>query len=193
MSKSKSEKIQIVAFSSNESDYHPIEMLNSFLDMNNHLILKQTSVAKAFTMTLPKSTKQTKIMICSVLKLDKEYTGIMDVNCYIFFVDLEKEDIAKFEFILNYIKENCDLDKKIFVIGMMKDKQGKKYLEKNQFKQYFEPFNIIYEYKEIVKDKKNVLSDTFMDIFNYCLKNPIKNDYNVDDKDRGQAGSCNIF
>ena len=126
MSKSKSEKIQIVAFSSNESDYHPIEMLNSFLDMNNHLILKQTSVAKAFTITLPNSTKQTKIMICSVLKLDKEYTGIMDVNCYIFFVDLEKEDIAKFEFILNYIKENCDLDKKIFVIGMMKDKQGKK-------------------------------------------------------------------
>ena len=102
MSKSKSEKIQIVAFSSNESDYHPIEMLNSFLDINNHLILKQTSVAKAFTMTLPKSTKQTKIMICSVLKLDKEYTGIMDVNCYIFFVDLEKEDIAKFEFILNF-------------------------------------------------------------------------------------------
>lgn len=66
-------------------------------------------------------------MICSLFKLNKEYTGIIDVNCYLLFLDLNKDDIiAKFEFILNYKKEICDISKKIFVFGMIKDKNTKK-------------------------------------------------------------------
>ena len=193
MSKSRGEKIQIVAFSTNDSDYHPNIILKTFLENNNHLILKQTSLATAFTITLPETKKQTKIMICSVLKLNKDYTGINDVNCYLLFVDLEKEDIPKFEYILNYIRENCDLSKKVYVLGMMKKKEGKKYLNEEALKKYFDSFKIIYEYKEIISDEKNDISNTFMNIFVYCLKNPISNEYNVDDKEGNQAGSCNIF
>ena len=194
MSKSKGEKIQIVAFSANESDYHPNILLKTFLENNNHLIIKQTSLATAFTIELPKTSKQTKIMICSLFKLNKEYTGIVDVNCYLLFLDLNKDDIiAKFEFILNYIKENCDISKKIFVFGMIKDKNAKKNMTLEDLKQYFDSFQILYEYKEILAEDKKAINDSFMDIFNYCTKHPISGDYNVDDKEGGQQGSCDIF
>jgi hypothetical protein len=46
-------------------------------------------------------------MVCSVLNLSKEYTGINDVNCYLLYIDLEQEDSkSKFGIILNYAKEN---------------------------------------------------------------------------------------
>ena len=105
MSKSnvKGEKIQIVAFSTNESEHNPNDLLNIYLENNNHLIIKKTSFSTAFTTTLPNTSKQTKIMICSVLNLSKDYTGISDVNCYIIYVDLEKEESKeKFQEILNY-------------------------------------------------------------------------------------------
>ena len=106
--KSKGEKIQIVAFSTNESDNNPNELINIYLENNNHIIIKKTSIATAFTTQLTNTSKQTKIMICSVLNLSKDYTGITDVNCYLLYLDLEKEDSkAKFEIIFNYAKENC--------------------------------------------------------------------------------------
>ena len=41
MSKSnvKGEKIQIVAFSTNESEHNPNDLLNIYLENNNHLII----------------------------------------------------------------------------------------------------------------------------------------------------------
>ena len=89
-SKAKGEKIQIVTFSTNENEYNPNDLINIYLENNNHLIIKKTSFSTAFTTTLPNTSKQTKIMICSVLNLSKEYTGIKDVNCYLCYVDLEK-------------------------------------------------------------------------------------------------------
>ena len=56
-------------------------------------------------------------MVCSVLNLAKEYTGITDVNCYILFIDLENADSKeKLDTILNYAKDYCELTKKIFVL-----------------------------------------------------------------------------
>ena len=121
--KTKGEKIQIVAFSTNENEHNPNDLLNIYLENNNHLIIKKTSLATAFTTTLPKNSKQTKIMVCSVLNLSKEYTGINDVNCYLLFIDLEQEDSkSKLEIILNYAKENCNFEKKMYVFGMVTKK-----------------------------------------------------------------------
>ena len=59
-------------------------------------------------------------MICSVLNLTKEYSGITDVNCYLLFVDLEKKDsIEKVQAIINYAKDNCKIGKKIFIINII--------------------------------------------------------------------------
>ena len=114
----KDEKLQIVAFSTNDSSQTPNDIINIFLGQQNHKILKKSKMAIAFSTQL--KGKETRIMICSVLNLSKEYTGITDVNCYLLFIDLEKSDsIDRLKSIINYAKDNCRLSKKIFVLGMV--------------------------------------------------------------------------
>ena len=192
--KVKGEKIQIVAFSTNETDHNPNDLINIYLENNNHLIIKKTSLATAFTTTLPNTSKQTKIMICSVLNLTKEYTGINDVNCYLLYVDLEKEDSKqKLDFILNYAKENCNLEKRIFVFGMITKEDNEKYITEEDIKRYLENSQMIYQYKELnVKQNKDIC-DSLKEVFSYSLSNPISNMNQTKDKDDEKDGSCLIF
>ena len=55
-------------------------------------MIKKTKTTLAFNIEFPDSNTETKIMICSILNLTKDYSGITDVNCYILVVHLEKED-----------------------------------------------------------------------------------------------------
>ena len=87
MSENKDDKIQIVAFYTNDTAQTPNDIINIFLGQQNHKILKKSKFAIAFETTLKNQSKETRIMICSVLNLTKEYSGITDVNCYLLFVD----------------------------------------------------------------------------------------------------------
>ena len=184
----------IVAFSTNENEYNPNDLINIYLENNNHLIIKKTSLATAFTTTLPKNSKQTKIMVCSVLNLSKEYTGINDVNCYILCIDLEKEDSkTKLEIILNYAKENCNLEKKMFVFGIVTQKENRQYMTKEEIENYMDESQIIYEYKDLYIKENKEICKSLADVFIYSLANPIKKGNKNEDKEDEQSGSCNIF
>ena len=187
------EKIQIVAFSTNDTHQTPNDVINMFLESNNHLILKKSRHAIAFSTTLANSSKSTKIMVCSVLNLTREYTGITDVNCYILFIDLEKEDSKeKFESILNYAKDYCELTKKVYVLGMVSGNEDEtKQITKADITKTLDGFQLTYEYKEINLSKTKEISDFIMDILVYSSKHSISGDDN--DKDGKQAGSCEIF
>ena len=188
------EKIQIVAFSTNDTHQTPNDVINMFLESNNHLILKKSRHAIAFSTTLANSSKSTKIMVCSVLNLTREYTGITDVNCYILFIDLEKEDSKeKFESILNYAKDYCELTKKVYVLGMVSGNEDEtKQITKADITKTLDGFQLTYEYKEINLSKAKDVSDIIMDILVYSSKHSISGE-ETKDKDGGQAGSCDIF
>ena len=195
MSKSnvKGEKIQIVAFSTNESENSPNDLINVYLEKNNHVIIKKNSFAIAFTTTLPKTSKQTKIMICSVLNLSKDYTGISDVNCYIIYVDLEKEESKeKFQEILNYITENCDTGKKFFVFGMKKEKDGEKFLKKEDIEKCLENIQAPYDYGEINLNDSKDICNSLEKVFNYSYIHPLSGEFHYE-KEEKQDGSCGIF
>ena len=193
--KSRDDKIQIVAFSTNDTDHNPNELINIYLENNNHTIIKKTSLATAFTTILPKTSKLKKIMICSVLNLSKEYTGISDVNCYLIYIDLEKEDSkAKFEFIFNYAKESCDMAKKFFVYGMINQKDGEKCFKKEEIESYLDESQINYQYKEINIQNKAEICDSFTEVFRYSLSHPLSGEIKIGDKDdEDMASSCDIF
>ena len=188
------EKIQIVAFSTNDTHQTPNDIINMFLENNNHLILKKSRHAIAFSTTLANSTKSTKIMVCSVLNLTRENTGITDVNCYILFIDLEKEDSKeKFETILNYAKDYCELTKKICVLGMVNgNEEETKYITKGDITKTLDAAKVTYEYKEINLSKAKEVSDIIMDVLVYSSKHSISGE-ETKDKEGGQAGSCIIF
>ena len=187
-------KIQIVAFSTNDTHQTPNDVINIFLENNSHVILKKSRNAIAFSTTLPNSSKQIKIMISSVLNLTREYTGITDVNCYVLFIDLEKEDSTeKFETILNYAKDNCELSKKIYVLGMISgNEEEKRYINKDDITKTLDSSQITYEYKEITLTKAKEVSDIIMDILIYSSKHSISGE-DIPDKDSGKDGSCEIF
>ena len=188
------EKIQIVALSTNDTQQTPNDVINMFLENNNHLILKKSRHAIAFSTTLANSNKSSKIMVCSVLNLTREYTGITDVNCYILFIDLEKEESKeKFETILNYAKDYCELTKKIYVLGMVSGNDEEiKHITKGEITKTLDSAQVAYEYKEINLSKAKEVSDTIMDVLVYSSKHSISGE-ETKDKEGGQAGSCEIF
>lgn len=188
------EKIQIVAFSTNDTHQTPNDIINIFLEQHTHLILKKSRHAIAFSTALSDSNKSTKIMICSVLNLTREYTGITDVNCYLLFIDLEKEDSKdKFESILNYAKDYCELTKKVYVLGMISgNEEETKYITKSEITKTLDSSQVNYEYKEINLSKTKEISAIIMDVLVYSSKHSISED-KENDKDGGQAHSCEIF
>ena len=189
------EKIQIVAFSTTDNNNQtPNDIMNIFLENNNHQILKKSRHAIAFSTTLENSSKSKKIMVCSVLNLEREYTGINDVNCYILFIDLEKENSTeKFDLILNYLKEYCELTKKLYVLGMISGTEDEtKYVDKDALLKTLEREKITYEYKQINLSKGKEVSDVIMDILVYSSHHLISGE-EVNDKDKGKDNSCEIF
>ena len=191
---SEDEKLQIVAFSTNDNSQTPNDIINIFLEYNNHLILKKSKHAIAFSTNLENSSKSTKIMVCSVLNLAKEYTGITEVNCYILFINLESEDSKeKLEDILNYAKSYCDLSKKIFILGMVGvNEEGTTNIAKEDITKTFVDAKLNYVYKEIDLTKKKEVVDVLMGIFVYSSKHSISGEA-YKEKDGGKDGSCEIY
>ena len=188
----KDEKLQIVAFSTNDDRQTPNDIINIFLGQQNHKILKKSKLAIAFSTQL--KNKETRIMICSVLNLSKEYTGITDVNCYLLFIDLEKSDsIDRLKNIINYARDNCRLTKKIFVLGMVSGNEDEEIkFTKDDVTQILDEFKARYEYKEINLSKIKEISDIMEGIFEYSSHHPIDEEEEIDKED-GQARSCILF
>ena len=188
----KDEKLQIVAFSTNDSSQTPNDIINIFLGQQNHKILKKSKMAIAFSTQL--KDKETRIMICSVLNLSKEYTGITDVNCYLLFIDLEKSDsIDRLKSIINYAKDNCRLSKKIFVLGMVSGNEDEVVkFTKADVTQILDEFQAKYEYKEINLSKIKEISDIMEGIFEYSSHHPIDEEEEMD-KEADPARSCILF
>ena len=194
MATQKDEKLQIVAFSTNDTVQTPNDIINIFLGQQNHKILKKSKFAIAFSTMLKNQSKETRIMICSVLNLSKEYTGITDVNCYLLFIDLEKKDsLDKLKDIINYAKDNCRLSKKIFVLGMISGNEEEEVqVAKLDITKILDALNAKYEYKEINLSKMKQISDILLEIFDYCSQHSIDEDEEID-KEGDQGRSCMIF
>ena len=188
--------LQIVAFSTNETTQTPNNIISIYLEQNNHSILKKSRSFIEFSTTLKNPPKLVKVMIYSILDLTNEYTGITNVNCYIFFIDLEKEDSnEKLDFIINYAKDFCDLTKKVFVIGMLNGNEERKhYITKDEIIKSLNTEQFDFDYKEIKMNQLNEISDFIHEILIYSSKNAINNGYFIpSEKDGGESNSCKIF
>ena len=194
MATQKDEKLQIVAFSTNDTVQTPNDIINIFLGQQNHKILKKSKFAIAFSTTLKNQSKETRIMICSVLNLSKEYTGITDVNCYLLFIDLEKKDsLDKLKDIINYARDNCRTTKRVYVLGMISGNEEEEIqIEQSEITKILSEFKAPYEYREINLSKMKQISDILLEIFDYCSQHSIDEDEEID-KEGDQGRSCMIF
>lgn len=190
-------KIQIVAFSTNEEGLVPNDFFTTYLENNNHKIGKKVDGAIGFTLTLPNETAPTKIVICSILNLQQEYLGIKDVNCYILFVDLEiEESKEKLKEILDYAEKYCEMGKKLYVLGILKDETDDKKARKIKKKDVINPLDdmedLDYEYKEFNLNNTKEMNDIIKEIFAFCSKESFKEKI-MKDKVKNDGGSCILF
>ena len=183
------EKLQIVAFSTNTTTQTPNTIIKIFLSKYNHTIIKESRHVISFSTKLPNSEDQIKIMVCSVLKLEKEYTGVKDVNCYIMFINIEEKDsIEKFNEIITYLNKYCDDAKKIFLIGFFHNADNI-VLTMEELTGMLEDNHLQYEYKQINLEKKSEVEKIFLEILDYSTKHPIKEFV----KSSNDAKSCSIY
>ena len=188
--------IQIVAFTTNFDPNQfssPYEIIKIFLKYHDHILLKQKNgLALAFKTTLPKSKKETQIMICSVYDLFREYNGIKEVNCYLLFVDLENKDSKnQLDLIIKYFLKYCSLSKKIYIIGIYNSdsENVQKYISEQEIKEIFENSNIMkIMYKEMNIEDTQKISDYILDIFVAVENIPTKRKISQENKE-----NCLIF
>ena len=189
-------KIQIVAFSTNDKEGTPNEIITTFLSFYSHKMIKKSKTVLAFSIEVPDSKIETKIMICSILNLTKDYSGITDVNCYVLVVHLEKEDASsKLEEILQYMKEYCDETKKIFIMGVTSSKGATQVITQKDITNQMENFGQKYEYHTLKLSDSQDVADYILQVFMYS-KNHLINQEEEDEadiKDGGQSHSCVIF
>ncbi len=123
-----------------------------------------------------------RIMICSVLNLTKEYSGITNVNCYLLFIDFDNNNIQQeYDFILDYIKEKCNINKKLYVLGIFnKAKDEDIYEQDILFQLYSKKFYFEYLHVNISDEQK--VSEIIMNILLYCSQYPIYSDQEIEEK-----------
>ena len=194
MSGKNDEIIQIVAFPTSDTNFTPNDIINILLKQYKHAIINKSRHAIEFTLTLPNSVKTTKIMICSISDLTREYSGITDVNCYLIFIDLQNENSKEsLDLIISFSQNYCDLTKKIYIFGVInEEKEAKQIICEGDIKKVMDSSNFNYEYIGINLIKTNEVADSILNLFIDCsLESSIQESTinKMDDK----AHSCNVF
>ena len=194
MSINEEEKIQIVAFSTNEKTQTPNDIIQILLDNYTHTIIKKSRHSLSFTLVLPETIKSSKIMICSVLNLSREYTGITNVNCYIILVDLYNDNSKNnLNSIISYIKIYCDLSKAFFVLGIInKASESKQMITQGDIKKSMGPMNLNYEYIELDLSKVKEITNYILNIFIKSSKEG-RGEENKIEQNGKESNSCNMF
>ena len=143
-------QFQIVAFSPNEVRPSPNDILKIFLNQFVHKITAESvhAISCEFSMSI---SKRGKIMMISIPDITRTYDGLTDVDFYFLFVHLQNDNAQKdFELICSYMQKNCDLNKKIYVFGVVKDNLSNKIMNKENIKKILEEKNMIFKYYEIL-------------------------------------------
>ena len=157
-------QFQIVAFSPNEARPFPNDIIKIFLNQFVHKITAESVHAISCEFSLPVS-KRGKIMMISIPDITRTYDGLTDVDFYFLFVHLQNDNAQKeFELICSYMKKNCDLNKKIYVFGVVKDNFKEKKMTKENVKKILEENNMIFKYYEINLNDEKKIGDIILNI-----------------------------
>lgn len=203
MSNSSKKKIQIVSFTTDLKNQSPLDIITIYLNhtKKNSTIIKKKNHSIAFSTHIKKTSSSKTppqiILICSVTDLSCDYAGIGDVNCYIIFIELEKEESWEtFDSILGYICENCEVNKKIYVMGIKRSEEGggDVYIEKEDVIKVMDKGGFNYEYKEVNLENSDGVIKSINEVLEYCQSHGLHEGEDKEgSRDEGQGKSCCIF
>lgn len=152
---------RICGFSTHNESFSPISIMKQFF---NSTICKNISQIKEshieFDHTLKDNTS-CHITFVEINDLDKSTSYSNFADTLIIFIDLEKEKIIeKLEEIIFYIKENFNLSKKIYLLGLY-TQNNKPQKTEEAITEYLDTTQIIYDYLELDSESNEDLVNFF--------------------------------
>ena len=166
----------MACFSTNSERFRPLLIIEKFMTNSDYDYMQKSDNALSFYYKLETDkSKQNKLLlsIYEILNFDEAQSDICTYSdSYLIILDLESEDTyEKLDTIINYMRNICDMEKGIFVLGVYEDvKNTKPELDEENIIEYLDGQKLIYEYVESNVDSIKDLVKTV----DFILKEGIK-------------------
>ena len=145
----------MVCFTTNSDRFRPLSIMEKYISNSgyNNIKPKKDNNLLFYYKLENNQYKNNKILILTheILNYEEEKYDICTLcDSYLIIIDLEKDDTYdKLDIIINFMKNICDLEKSIFVLGVYVDaKNTKKELDEENIIDYLDGQKLIYEYVE---------------------------------------------
>ena len=190
----------IICFSTDNELYRPMTIIRQYLvceECSNVKYIKEEGVE--YDHNLNKDNKYLHFKFIELLNIDKSNSRCNLADSYLILINLEKEEIfEQLDLIFNYIQNNGNTDKKIFIIGIYINVNNiKEEFREENIKDYLEHQKLNYEYSELNFDSTNELVKLIDFVSNDTMKTKIENykkENNNIEQEEGQSNSkCFIF
>ena len=189
----------IICFSIDNELYKPMTIIRQYLICEECSNVKYLKDGVEYDHNLNKDNKYAHFKFIEILNIDKSNPKCNLADSYFISINLEKEEIfEQLDSIFNYIQNNGNTDKKIYVIGFYINVNNIKddYKEDN-IKEYLDQQKCNYEYSELNFDSTNELVKMIDFISNDTIKIKkdiyIKNSNNIEPETDQSNSGCLIF
>lgn len=168
-------KIQIGVFTTDESNYSPVDYFTIFINnFKCQNVTKKGSKRMDFLFKL-NSSHPCVSSVHYIKDFEEDYPLCNIVDCYMALVDLEGNESQKsLEEILSYVTTYCHMEKKIYILGLYKNKDKIKIEEKDITTQLDERM-LLYEYKQTDTSDLSEVVGSIEEIYNDCLESITEN------------------
>ena len=186
--------VLIICFSTDNETYRPMAIIRQYLiseECSNIKYIKEDAVE--YDHNLNKDNKIIHFKFIELLNIDKSSPKCNLADSYIILINLEKDEIfEQIDSIFNYIENNGNTEKKIYVTGFYINANNIKddYKEDN-IKEYLDQQKFNYEYSELNFDSTNELVKIIDFISNETIKtkkDTFKKNNNEQEKDQSNSG-----
>lgn len=165
----------MACFSTNSERFRPLLIIEKFMTNSDYNYMQKNDSTLSFYYKVESNNKQNKLLltIYEILNFDEAKNDICTYSdAYLIIIDLESEDTyEKLDKIINYMRNICDLEKGIFVLGVYEDaKNTKQELDEENIIEYLDGQKLIYEYVESNVDSIKDLVKTV----DFILKEGVK-------------------
>ena len=193
MSKIK-KNFKTLSFSTNVSNLSPCSVLNILLSNNlcsNIKNLNKHAVEFDYQFV---SNVLVHTQFSEAYTLNKKYSMSNYADSYIIIIDLEsKVSYTNLDSIISYMKENCNIEKKIFILGIYKNVDDiDEDLKEENIKDFIDSKKLNYDYLELNIESKNDLIKIMEYIINQSVLNKDEKGDSFD-KNEGQSKSICIL
>ena len=193
MSKIK-KKFKTLSFSTNIANLSPFSVLSKFLSNNlcsNIKNINKHSIEYDYQID---SNVIVHTQFSEAYTLDRKYNMSNYADSYIIIIDLEsKLSYSNLDSIITYMKENCNIDKKIFFLGIYKNLDNiDEDLKEENIKDFIDNNKLNYDYLELNLEYKNDLLKIMEFITNQSISSKGGKEDSFD-KNEGQSKSICIL